>query len=1446
MNSDFIPGRNQNAYALFHGLLYQVQHTILAWLELDEGSELELEYGEDLDHLLALEGIGNEYNDDQVLSLKRHDLAQQRILEQIKYRTGNLTLRSSEALQSVADFQKHLDVNPPDWSSISLAFRFTTNAKPGKERDGNPNRQKLIELWNDLRVNADGSDRKNKLRYLRDFIATIEPGQNLSQETVDSVQTAFNNADDIVIDFIRRFEWNMAAGDTADLEYEIFERCRERGCADEEECQEIYSRLFFTVFNLLSIQNRDRLSVANLEQCIAQEFKVSGRERERFETLITHLNELSIQNSLSIRALERRLAVVEERTNPIKQAESAWVPWETYFQPWLDEKKIFHHQNELIGRERHRSDLKEFLDTGHKVAVLHGVGGMGKSKVLMDFAREHHKDYRIVFLKQGCDSPVFHPDIFAGEQVVLIVDDSHRVDEHHLVQILSGALREKRIKMLFATRPAGVDKLKEVMRGTGLSSDNFYRLELNPLSINEAQLLVEEILGQEHSTEALAYLVKRANGVPLILVGLASLLKRKERPLWQIEIEEEFEGDVLKHLILGVTQELPDSRLQKDWMNILEFIAATQPFSVQDRAFVTIAAEYLGIREREFQRALVELADLGIVWERGHLRELKPDLVAEHILGDACFTRDDVDTGFVEELLSLFEHDKQKCFTILRNVLSLSVAGSNRQALEQAVPSAFWDSLYNEAETGAWSAAQALNGFHREKLPSLIPKQTLILVDLLIGFFEPLDELGSHQEFPWELRDAVQCLRSAGYRPDFAPQVCELLWRIGSNDGRALSNHLEHGFRVSQDLIEYHLVNNPCVVDELVRRMESLIQNSRQTLNGHHPLLLLKPVFNKTIQSGYYLGSGQGITSKRFVLPERVGTQWSKALSIIRHELVHGDISASTKMALEVLEHALEPAFVRWLKVPAWLEEAWVPLRAEAMDILESFADSPMATPWYIQIVDICGRLMKHNAESRLGPRAQVILEALEESNLMRWHRVLLDLSPWKIRNELNLDWHQEQETNRIEQRAFAIELLERLHREPKAFIQELEQVLCQFEYAKVTFTQLSTAFGQVLVEEDSAFARALCEKLIEGQAVKAKKFFLSTVLNAARRIQLPWAEELTATLVEGSLENQLSAAHSLGWHWNMKSGTDFESLRRLLHSDEPEVRAAVVHALTPLIRQDYRAAIELVKQGPAGDDGAVWKGFFHAWWSALGRELEEMMNRLSKSDIREILDLIERYSTNDNNDHDHAIDIVKAVANQHPDEVFEFLFRRLKFKSFYRYELLTVKKLALSTNKDGYLLSIAEFVRDHRVSWPNDFYAVFWGICGEEPLRGLDCLQSLMKEADETSFDRLVELLLNGPLYALFTTPDYLEWVLVKADGFRSDNEDWIRQKILARISHSLRGRPIGEPDPVLLEQKEKIIALIVQNQLSNRIKGFYINLVEDIDKHIEKDRKHDLESGL
>ncbi|MCA1555834.1 MAG: hypothetical protein LC747_04005, partial [Acidobacteria bacterium] len=116
---------------------------------------VELERGEDIDTIQrAMSSVGDE---------------QARLLEQVKVRENNLTLRSDAARAALASFFEHYQAN----SASTLSFRYVTNAQIGTERGSPvPDRTPLIIIWEQIRTGSlDQQQETFHLRIIRDCLA---------------------------------------------------------------------------------------------------------------------------------------------------------------------------------------------------------------------------------------------------------------------------------------------------------------------------------------------------------------------------------------------------------------------------------------------------------------------------------------------------------------------------------------------------------------------------------------------------------------------------------------------------------------------------------------------------------------------------------------------------------------------------------------------------------------------------------------------------------------------------------------------------------------------------------------------------------------------------------------------------------------------------------------------------------------------------------------------------------------------------------------------------------------------------------------------------------------------------------------------------------------------------------------------------------------------------
>lgn len=246
--SAFIIARDRDAWATLRGYVYQVDLTIERWLNLTPDQELQLECGEDIDLISRAHQAGEDGS---------------RLLEQVKHRDSSITLRSDAAVEAIANAVEHRAANP----AARLLFRFTTNARAGRERLSPLRGTAAIEAWEQVRGGRRNAREAAKAvrgirTLLQDRAQQDDRPDGLSAETWRLFQAFVMGADDgRLLELIRDFEWSTGSPAAADMTARIPERLlSERHARDSQESVEQYYRLFLFVFKRLCERGRKVLT----------------------------------------------------------------------------------------------------------------------------------------------------------------------------------------------------------------------------------------------------------------------------------------------------------------------------------------------------------------------------------------------------------------------------------------------------------------------------------------------------------------------------------------------------------------------------------------------------------------------------------------------------------------------------------------------------------------------------------------------------------------------------------------------------------------------------------------------------------------------------------------------------------------------------------------------------------------------------------------------------------------------------------------------------------------------------------------------------------------------------------------------------------------------------------------------------------------------------------
>jgi hypothetical protein len=242
----------RDAHRTIAGFVFQVNSTILRWLNLEPETFLELESGEDIDVVRA-EAQEPEEN-------------LERLLTQLKQLSdGSLTLRNREALKSVANFCGHRKTNP-EWK---LRFRFVTTLPIGEEREGWEYSSSGIQTWERLRRSQESEEeRAAATDALRAFLSGCERPSGFSKLSWANLEeTLAGQAPYSFADIVATFEWAAGVGDYLEIKKQAISRLQMLlPEATPETVARKFDQLFAFVFERLCQPGTKRLDGASLHE----------------------------------------------------------------------------------------------------------------------------------------------------------------------------------------------------------------------------------------------------------------------------------------------------------------------------------------------------------------------------------------------------------------------------------------------------------------------------------------------------------------------------------------------------------------------------------------------------------------------------------------------------------------------------------------------------------------------------------------------------------------------------------------------------------------------------------------------------------------------------------------------------------------------------------------------------------------------------------------------------------------------------------------------------------------------------------------------------------------------------------------------------------------------------------------------------------------------------
>lgn len=459
----------------------------------------------------------------------------------------------------------------------------------------------------------------------------------------------------------------------------------------------------------------------------------------------------------------------------------------------------------LLGREEQIGALDDFAkDDKYRVFILSGRGGIGKSKILHDWAKSNPT--MPVFLK---DEPLWHEDSEKEIPItckILIVDDAHRQEAFgRVLQLLQETASHRSLKLIVSTRPGGsTHLLQQILRK--VDHAQVLKLpELQELTKQQSRALAEQILGDAFRGFA-AHLAEIASNSPLVIVAGGRLIASHKIDPSSLTTLQEFRSTIFNRLLDEM--DLRGAKFAIDPpFPVLQLIAAIGPVDVEQHDFQKSAQELLDRPIDEILATVDALASNGIVTSRPKPVRILPDVLSDYLLEDRCINAAGRSTRYADRVYEFFGAHTLK--SLMRNLAELD--WRRGQSTRLNLLDGIWADIYQRFRAG--------DEYERHRILTDIsggaiyqPEQVIGLVRTAIENPVVIDASTENSRYragqDYVLSAVPSLLEATAIHPDRFRESVTTLWELAKKETRR-NSIADSAKTVLKRLASWHRFGDP-------------------------------------------------------------------------------------------------------------------------------------------------------------------------------------------------------------------------------------------------------------------------------------------------------------------------------------------------------------------------------------------------------------------------------------------------------------------------------------------------------------------------------------------------------------------------------------------------------------------------------------------------------------
>lgn len=635
--------------------------------------------------------------------------------------------------------------------------------------------------------------------------------------------------------------------------------------------------------------------------------------------------------------VKRDVANADQYAEEVVKALEAWrrrtlngrlVPARTYVAQFNEQtaNTPFSREIPYIGGERGLQTLADFASKGPRVLLIYASWGVGKTRLLTEWADS--TPARVSFLRrdQRFDDP--GEAVAVDDDLIIVVDDAHQRDANELrflLAFLQG--RGSTAKLILACRTQLLQTVEPRLRENRFAPDEIQRFEVPELSTDDHRRLVFTVAGGE--SERAAAIARRTQRSPLAAIIAATQLRKGKLTLQEIE-DADFIEQVIKRYsdVLEVDVENPIDRDR--YGKELDLIALVGPIRPADSGAIEELAAFLGVRKHVLMADLQWLEKARQLSRVGGLLRVPVDAIGEQRICSVAVTERGESTGFVEAVLTELTPFTQN---VLRNMAATDAASADEKGRLAATARAVWRllpdfyrSASGELQLGIAEAIEGLAGVY----PSEALAFALQHVDL------PPNPADSGVSNAWRTdRLRQHWLSAAAGAARVGPHVstaCDLLWRFASASPTGKPSAQETAEKALTTVGEYDRFKDLDAYSALVRWAAS--RWDARSIPGHRLALYLAPLLSKEVRSHW--SDGKKVTfQSRPLIYEPLKELRRKAIDLLAR-IGRGGTPADARQAMTTLAEGLQPPFTYRGPAPVEEQRQWAEEHVAVLEAIGS------------------------------------------------------------------------------------------------------------------------------------------------------------------------------------------------------------------------------------------------------------------------------------------------------------------------------------------------------------------------------------------------------------------------------------------------------------------------------------------------------------------------------